>query len=207
MNTNNSDKDFLKDAPTLASISKENPFTVPSNYFESLSDDLSSQIKIEAIRFKSEDAFQLPANYFETLAGRIEDRINLDTIQTLVPTDGFQVPDGYFAELTNKIHLKTQENNSLNKKKNIFSSWVSYSAAASVAIVAGVFLYFNSSVYSINQKLADIPDQEIINYLQIHSTLADTPYIIEHLSEDDLQDVSTDVSSDELEQYINSTIL
>lgn len=176
MNTNNSDMDFLKDAPTLASISNENPFTIPSNYFE-------------------------------TLTERIENRINLATIQTLVPTDGFQVPVGYFAELTNRIHSKTQENKVLGRKKNMFSSWVSYSAAASVAMVIGVFLYFNSSVYSINNKLADVPDQEIINYLQIHSTLADTPYIIENLSEDGLQDVSTDVSSEDLEQYINSTTL
>lgn len=207
METNNLDKDFLKNAPILASISKENPFAIPFNYFESLNDDLNARIKIEALRFKSEDEFQLPANYFDTLAERIENRIQTDTIQSLVPSGGFQVPDGYFTDLSDRIHSKTQNGKAPEKKKNSLASWLSYSAAASVIIVVGAFLYFNSSVYSINQKLANVPDQEIISYLQIHSTIADTPYIIENLSEEGLQDVSTDVSSEDLEQYINSTTL
>lgn len=207
METDNSDKDFLKDAPTLAAISKENPLAIPTNYFESLNNSLNTRIKIETMRFKQEDEFQIPAKYFDTLSDRIENRIQTETIQMLIPSDGFQVPDGYFAELTHQINSKTNESKAIGRKKNIFTSWLSYSAAASIAMVIGVFFYFNSTVYSINKKLADVPDQEIINYLQAHSTIADTPYIIENLGEESLQDVSTDVSSEDLEQYINNTTL
>lgn len=207
METNNLDKDFLKNAPILASISKENPFAIPFNYFESLNDDLNVRIQIEDLRFKTEDEFQLPGNYFNTLTERIENHIQTGTIQSLVPSGGFQVPDSYFAELTDRIHSNIQEAKVPQKPKNVFASWLRYSAAASVVLVAGFFLYLNTSVYSINKKLADVPDQEIISYLQIHSTIGDTPFIIENLSEEGLQNVSTDVSSEDLEQYINSTTL
>ena len=166
METDNSDKDFLKDAPTLAAISKRNPFVVPNKYFESLNDGLNARITIEAMCFKTEDNFQVPDKYFENLTERIESRIQTEKIKALVPSDGFKVPEAYFSDLKHQIHSRTQADRSPIRKKGILPSWLSYSAAASVAIVTGVFLYFNSTVYNINKKLADIPDQEIINYLR-----------------------------------------
>ena len=53
----------------------------------------------------------------------------------------------------------------------------------------------------------DEMDQDIINYLQFHSTVNDNQYLIEHITEDGLQQVSADVSEEDIEQYINSTTL
>jgi hypothetical protein len=207
MKTENSDKDWLKEAPTLAKISRENPFSVPSAYFESLNENLNILAKLESVRFENEDEYNLPENYFNQLAGRIEDRITIDTIQNLAPADGFKVPDSYFSSLTERINSRIEEKKAPAKLKNMFPSWIRYSAAASVVFVIGIFFYFNSSSYVFNQQLSKVPDQDIINYLQFHTTVNDNQYLIEHVTEDGLQQVSTDVSEEDIEQYINSTTL
>jgi len=207
MKTENSDKDWLKEAPTLAKISRENPFAVPSAYFESLNENLNTLAKLESARFENEDEFNLPENYFKQLAGRIEDRIAIDTIQNLAPEQGFKVPDSYFTSLAERINSRIEEKKAPAKLKNMFPSWIRYSAAASVVFVIGIFFYFNSSSYVFNQQLSKVPDQDIINYLQFHSTVNDNQYLIEHITEDGLQQVSADVSEEDIEQYINSTTL
>lgn len=207
MKTENSDKDWLKEAPTLAKISRENPFTVPSAYFESLNENLNTLAKLENARFENEDEFNLPENYFNQLAGRIEDRIAIDTIQNLAPADGFKVPDAYFSSLAERINSRIDEKQAPAKLKEMFPSWIRYSAAASVVLMIGIFFYFNSSSYVFNKQLSKVPDQDIINYLQFHSTVNDNQYLIEHITEDGLQQVSADVSEEDIEQYINSTTL
>jgi hypothetical protein len=89
----------------------------------------------------------------------------------------------------------------------MFPSWIRYSAAASVVFVIGIFFYFNSSSYIFNQQLSKVPDQDIINYLQFHSTVNDTQFLIDNITEDGLQQVSNDVSDEDIEQYINNTTL
>jgi len=207
MKTENSDKEWLEEAPTLAKISRENPFSVPSAYFDSLKETLNTLAKLESARFENEEEFKLPENYFNQLAGMIEDRIAIHTIQNLAPSEGFKVPDAYFTSLAERINLKIEEKKAPAKLKNMFPSWIRYSAAASLVFVIGISLYFNSSSYVFNQQLSKVPDQEIINYLQFHSTVNDNQYLIENITEDGLQQVSNDVSEEDIEQYINSTTL
>jgi len=207
MKTENSDKDWLKEAPTLAKISRANPFVVPSDYFESLNESLNTMTKLESLRFEDDDEFNLPENYFNHLAGRIEDRLAIQTIQDLAPGLGFKLPDSYFTSLTERINLRIDEKIAPARQKNLFPSWIRYSAAVSIVFVIGISIYFNSSIYVFNQQLSKVPDQDIINYLQVHSTVSDNQYIIENSSEDGLLQVSTDVSEEDIEQYINSTTL
>ena len=74
---NESDPDFSKEAPGLYKISKENPFRVPDNYFDSLADNI--QQKINALpdleRMNRENPFSVPDSYFETLPTAIQQRI------------------------------------------------------------------------------------------------------------------------------------
>lgn len=207
MKTENSDKDWVKEAPTLAKISRENPFTVPSAYFESLNENLNTLAKLETFRFENENEFKLPENYFNHLAGRIEDRVAIETIHDLAPNEGFKVPDAYFKSLTERINSRIEEKKEPAKLKKLFPSWMRYSAVASILFVIGLFIYLNSSVYIFDQQLSKVPDQDIINYLQLNSTVNDNQYIIENISEDGLQQVTADVSEEDIEQYINSTTL
>ena len=206
MKLKDSDIEWKKNAPTLAAIKRVNPFVVPSEYFESLTDAINSRTLIESVRFESAEKFNIPSDYFQKLPTRIEERIALETIQSLVPSTGFTVPEAYFSSLSEHIKTKLAEQKP-ERKKNIFKSWISYSAAACITLVVGTAVYFNSTGYTIGRDLSEIPDQEIINYLQIHSNVNDNQFIIENLSEDGLQQVSSDVSSQEIEQYINNTTL
>lgn len=201
------DVDLLKDAPTLAAIRRDTPYSVPSGYFESLSENLKTQALLESVRFADEDEFTIPVNYFEELPGRIEERISIENLHKLVPYDGFKIPETYFSQLSNRINERINENSSIIKRKTVFSTWASYSAAACISILIGTVIYFNSTGYTINKQLSDVTDQEIINYLQIHSTANDIPYIMENVNPEGLKQITTDVSSDELEAYINSTTL
>ena len=207
MKTKNSNTDWLKEAPSLAKISKENPFSVPSAYFETLNENLNSLAILENARFENEKEFKLPENYFNELTDRIEDRIATETIQHLAAGNGLKIQDSYFDDLADRINNKLGETNAPGKRKVMFQSWIRYSAAASLIFVIGISLYFNSSSYVFKQQLSKVPDQDIINYLQFHSTVNDNQYLIDNITEEGLEQVSNDVSEEDIEEYINSTLL
>ena len=208
MELNDTDMDGLKETPTLAAMSREIPFTVPLGYFDALSDHLKARVITESVRFVKEEEFKVPGNYFKQLPARIETRIALENIRASVSGDGLIVPAGYFSNLAERISSRLYQDKSESKPvRKLYSSWISYAAAACISIAIGSSIYFNSTFNSFGKQLSKIPDQEIINYLQIHSTTGDTPFIIENLNPDDLYQITTDVSSEELEQYINNTTL
>ncbi|MGB4398728.1 MAG: hypothetical protein WBJ10_05125, partial [Daejeonella sp.] len=149
-----------------------------------------------------------PDNYFEGLTSRIEERISTEKIRSFSSSEGFAVPERYFEGLTDRILARIDD---LDAKKpvvrSLFTSWMSYAAAACITAVIASGIYFTSNTYNLNDQLSDVPDQEILNYLQVYSTANDTPFIIENLNPDQLETVAPDVSAEELELYINSTAL
>ena len=169
---NERDINLQKEAPTLAAIGNGIPFTVPSGYFEELSDILKNRVLFESMRSDDNPGFNVPQNYFEELSSRIE----------------------------NSSERKTPV-------RKLFTSLVSYATAACITVMIATGIYYSSNTHNLNKQLSEIPDQEIINYLQAHSTAGDTPFIIENLNPDQMEAVTPDVSVEELELYINSTTL
>ena len=208
MELNERDINLQKEAPTLAAIGNGIPFTVPSGYFEQLSDRLNSRVYIESFRFDDKNGFNIPENYFEELPSRIKNRISVENLRTQVPSEGFSLPEGYFAKLSERI-ISSVENSSERKTpvRRLDTSLVSYAAAACITVMIATGIYFSANTYNLNKQLSEIPDQEIINYLQAHSTAGDTPFIIENINPDEMEAVTSDVSAEELELYINSTTL
>lgn len=206
MKLNNSDRDWEKEAPTLAAMEKVNPFSVPSKYFDSLSETLHSITFIESVRFENKEEFSTPKGYFTELEKQIKNKAAFENSQNLLKTSGFNTPEDYFSDLSQKIEAKIKQQD-ISRRKSIFKSWISYSAAACITMIIGSVVYFNLKSDNITRDLSNIPDQEIINYLQIHSTVSDNQFIIENLSDDGLQQVSNDVSAEEIEQYINNNTL
>ncbi len=208
MELNDRDIDLQKDAPRLAAIGNAIPFTVPQGYFEDLSNNLKSRALIESMRFNDKDGFNVPHNYFEELPARIEASLSVGNIRSLAPSEGFILPQGYFSELSERINLRLEDtSNRKTPVRRLVTSWVGYAAAACITVMIATGIYFNSGTYNFNEQLSEVSDQEIINYLQVHSTAGDTPFIIETLNPDELGEVTPDVSSEELEQYINTTTL
>lgn len=198
MQYKDSDKEWQKDAPIFASMNRLNPFSVPAGYFERLSEQVKAKALIESERFEAKDEFLLPDHYFEELTQRINSRIAIESVLSRVNEQGFTVPVGYFESLNSRIQSR------VTKKK---SYWLGYVAAASISLIIASVIYLNSNSSVINRELSRVPDHEIINYLEIHSTVADNQYIIDLLSTEDLQQVNNNISTGELELYINSTTL
>lgn len=208
MELNDRDIDWLKEAPTLAAVGKQIPFTVPADYFKNLSDSINRRVMIESARFENEEEFITPPGYFEQLSSRIQNRISLENIKTLVPSSGFEVPVGYFSNLPERTSQKLEKPVKTNAPaRKLISSWISYAAAACITVMIATGIYFNSSGYQFGQQLSEVPDHEIINYLKVHSTAGDTPFIIENINPDEFEQINTDVSSEELEQYLNNITL
>ncbi|SKB28285.1 hypothetical protein [Daejeonella lutea] len=207
MELNERDIDWQKDAPTLVAIGKAIPFTLPAQYFEELTHTINARVLIDCQSF-NQNGFRIPHNYFEESRSQIEERISVGNIKALAPTHGFTMPEGYFTELSDRINARVQESSKRDIPiRKLYTSWFSYAAAACVTVMIATGIYFSSNTENFNEQLSEVPDQEIINYLQAHSTAGDTPFIIEHLNPEELDQVTPDVSADDLELYIESTTL
>ena len=209
MHLENTDNEWMKEAPTLAAMERKTAFTVPDDYFIGLKATTLSRCTVEDARFNNEDEFAVPAGYFESLSAQIEAGIAEQNIRSLSPAEGFKVPENYFNELGARILAKTQGVNKPfeSQIKPIRSNWMRYAAAATVTLVLGSVLIFNSQKSNFDSQLGNIPDQEIINYLQLHTDISDTPLILESLSQNvNLTNIGNEITDAEIEDYINTTL-
>ncbi len=96
-------RDWLNDYMSLKQVNPFNPFTVPDDYFDSLTNRIISYSKLTEI--KSVDpfiGFTLPENYFAELTGNIQSRIAvLNEVNN--ETAGFTISDDYFDTLEQQI--------------------------------------------------------------------------------------------------------
>ena len=209
MDLENTDNEWMKEAPILAAMDRNTAFTVPDDYFIGLKTTTLSRCAVEDVRFTAGDDFAVPADYFESLPAQIQARIAEESIRSKVTSDGFTVPQEYFDGLSQRILAKTTnvQEPLETQIKPIRSSWLRYAAAASITLVLGSILIFNSQKSDFESQLGSIPDQEIINYLQIHTDISDTPLIIESLSQTgNLTNIGNEITDDEIEDYINTTL-
>jgi len=172
--------DWEKDAPLLASIKKDNPFKVPTNYFEDLKEKVKSKIFLDNLKSNA-DFFKTPDAYFDNLSEQIINQIKL---QEIISEDlGFTIPQNYF---TNK---KQQTLKSLKTKKKgivriINLSLVRYAAAACILMLTSFGIYFNiHQSKNLSHQLSEVPDEEIETYLRQHLDNGDVPVIIDNLSD------------------------
>lgn len=95
-------KDWLQEYMSLKQVSRENPFTVPSGYFDDLAQRIISVKNLEELKGENTQGFTVPENYFEELSSNIQSRINIE--QGLIGEEtGFEVPEGYFENLSQQI--------------------------------------------------------------------------------------------------------
>jgi hypothetical protein len=88
-------EDELKEYPFLLSLQKNNPFTVPANYFESKEELFEYPI---LVYLKKNNPFVVPANYFEN-----KEEILEYPLLAINKVNSFAVPDTYFNTLTERI--------------------------------------------------------------------------------------------------------
>lgn len=156
-------------SPLLCKIENDNPFTVPSQYFEQLSSNILSAIKNDELRSTDITSFDfgsipaisrdLPDNYFESFSSKILSTIKRNELKeelnayplllSLKEKNVFTVPKGYFENIATEISEKISgENNgkvvSINRGKvvSMKSTWWKAAAAAVIAGVVAVSSYF-----------------------------------------------------------------
>ncbi len=203
MNTEDTNMDWEKDAPLLASLKKNNPFKVPTNYFEDLEKRIQSEVFLDTLKLNS-DGFKTPTNYFEGLSQQIINQIKLQ--ETISQDLGFDVPQNYFED-AKQITLKSVQVKRTGIAKVINLSLIRYAAAACILMMTSFGIYFNiHQSKNLSSQLSEIPNEDIENYLQQHVDNGDVPIIIDNLSSKSA--FSTDKSKltkEELIKLLNTT--
>ncbi|WP_017259423.1 hypothetical protein [Pedobacter arcticus] len=175
-----------KEAPTLATISKQNTFKTPEGYFNELTEQITNQIKISEL---INNPFEVPNNYFDELSKQITSSVHLNTFKNLESKGfGFDVPSNYFSEAQERIQ------NSVAKPKTskiIKLHFIRYAAAACILFTTTLGVYFNVKYNTtVSHQLSRIPADDIETYLNQHTENSDLPMLIENI--DDASDLSID---------------
>jgi hypothetical protein len=122
MKSEEENKEWLNEYMSLKQVNPQNPFTVPSGYFNAFEERISSAIFLEML--KEENAlhrgFTVPENYFDELSGNIQSRIAVEEALNGANT-GFKVPENYFDTLQQQIESRITVEKVLAKKPEAFS--------------------------------------------------------------------------------------
>lgn len=197
-----------KDVPLLASLKREDGFAVPENYFDNLSSEIMSQIKIKDLAGKKSD-FQVPEIYFETLENKVNSAILLEENKDSLLDNhgGFIIPNNYFENNKAKIISKTRTEKS-TFGKIISLKFIKYAAAACILLTASFGIYFNiQRTNNINYQLSKLPDDDIETYLKQNVEAADVPLIIENLENKPVFSLDENqLSADDLDAYLKTSL-
>jgi hypothetical protein len=186
-------------SPLLNQIDRKTPFSVPEGYFDGLSAHVAARLSsVSEIQEDSE--------------------MSSLVINSLEKNNVYEVPQGYFEALPQVILNKAKQRSgrskviTLGKSRSIFK----YAAAAVLAgaiLIGGALFVDHHSITkavadSANPGLATVSDQEILSYLEAQNVpLSDINSLAAvDLNESDAKDLLSDVSDEELQQYLNEHI-
>ncbi len=180
MKSEDENMELEKEAPNLTAISKENAFETPNGYFNNLTEQINSQVKITQLVAKTND-FDTPAGYFENLDQQIQSRVSLDNLKA----NDFNVPANYFADSQKRIQNSVITK---SKKSNVIKlHFIRYAAAACILLTTTLGVYINiKHSTTVDYQLSKIPVQEIESYLNQHTDGSDLPMLIESIDDANL---------------------
>jgi 2-iminoacetate synthase ThiH len=138
-------------SPSLAKMDRSNPFSVPEDYFSTLSERMLINTKIYAEQADSSiNSARVPEGYFDNLSSQILNKIKNQDISgeefpllsSLKDVNVFSVPEGYFENLSDQVLNKIA-----CKPAKIISikNWMKYAAAA---VIAGVLAITGLQIYN-----------------------------------------------------------
>lgn len=201
------------------SLLKHNTFRVPEGYFEEL--EAVTRFRVGPIGqiALSSDNFPVPAGYFEQMEQEIAARIAEDQLRERVAannalpvSEGFSVPEGYFSALESRILAQTSVDSSTEKprmpivRRMFQPSWLRYATAACVLLVSTLLITNKLKTPAETFNLSGISDQELVQYLQTFSSTQDAFLIPEYAADVEKFDMNLDISSDEIEWYLENTL-
>ena len=191
------------EAPQSVKANRDNPFTVPSNYFEELRKRTNHAVFLDSLKTEENCGFTVPENYFSTLEGSINTEIGLAEFKD-DKNQGFEVPSNYFETLQHKINTK------IAKSEQTVRLWhqpfFKYAVAASLVIAAtgGWFVtqqtnkQTSSNVLANDQLLYDIDQSVIEEYVHESQNAKTTKATVVELEAYILDNFSTNELSNNL---------
>ncbi len=214
MKENNTNNEHL-DTDNLPESLRVNPFEVPKDYFTELEDQICSQIHLDTLEVNPHFGNSVPEGYFDSLEDQILGKVAEEKLREQIQETGFTVPQEYFHTLSAQILTAVHTDKpAIQKDKPVIQmnkgfAWTRYAAAASIALVLGLSAFWGlksntaaSSTESVD--LAEVSDQEIINYLASSSNPNDIIYFAKYA--DDLEispsGIGTQVHEEEIEDYL-----
>jgi hypothetical protein len=209
MDLNEINENWQNEAPKLAAMERNNPFIVPEGYFEEMHKQVQAQISIHQLD-KRQDFFKVPDEYFDSLTDQIMSQVKLEQLVGSADGEVFSLPENYFESLEDKINEKigitAQEPSRVRKPA---SSWITYAAAACITAVLtfGIYTYRTSNTDTIESQIAQLPEEDIVNYLQLYSDAGDAPVIassVENVPE--VSELLPEISDSEIEKYLKSNL-
>lgn len=185
-------------APELAPLGHPPDFDLPHGYFNRFPGQLISRIKeIE----NSEDVAAELAELSPTLA-------------SLPRKTPYYAPADYFGELDRKlVQNKEAEPTAkilpLNKRIKLFKRCLAAAAIAGVISLGAVFIAREYSGNALDRQLAQISDQEIVDYLQNHTDDFDNENIFTNVSlDEELPSVLPDeLTNEEIDNMLEENLL
>jgi len=187
---------------------RKNPFSVPDDYFYTLKNNILLNTSIHTL---SDSVFSTPADYQTQLTNSIIERIEEEKLKARISEDGFTVPTGYFDNLQKEIISQTVSEPKVIPIKKSKTAWMSYAAAACIAILISLFALFpqtqsnENSVANMSTSIDALPTEEIIDYLAFYSETGDLTALSDQLSEEPTN-FTNSFSSDEIESYLENSI-
>lgn len=187
-------------SPFLAELDKQNTFSVPEGYFDTLTEEIEIAVFVDKFGNELNVSKPIPEGYFENLADNILTKIRgekdeTSAISPLVYKIGkenvFSVPNGYFEQLEPTVMASLPKKAKVVSLKPKNSVW-KYAAAAvitgSIALTA-YFWFFDKP--SPGDTLATTENTKAI--------MAQANQIIK---DNNFDAVLNSVSSDEIESYL-----
>lgn len=174
-------------------------------------------------------AYQVPPGYFDQLPGRIlelvhnDDNISVgDELRTISPAVAalprhtpHSLPEGYFGTLRPILPDVNQTPPAIGatvipirRKKTYLKLMTAAASICAVIAVSSVFLLRDSKRNSLDAHLANISDQEIVDYLQSHADVFDRDAIFNTVSQVEALPLGTqdnNLNSEDLDQFMDNS--
>ncbi len=114
----------------------------------------------------------------------------------------FQVPEGYFDTLSTRIQNRIDAQEKAKFGIKIIPIWIKYAAAACLVLSIGISMYLNLNSQKNNINWDEIPEQEMVVYLQNNLDEEDTQMIFDRLNDNQKTMEIENINEQELETYL-----
>lgn len=174
-------------------------------------------------------AYEVPAGYFEAFPARLMAAIRAEEetqdvtrelselspfLASLPKQTPFSTPAGYFEGLGREVTIRKNETQpgrivTMGRRVKLFKRCLAAAAVAGVISVGAVMLSKSYNDNSLDRQMAQISDQEIVDYLQSNTDAFDNENIFTNVSlEEEAPSVLPEELSDaEIDSYLEDNLL